>query len=119
MSDTPMGRATSGEASRWAVEASVRTTHRVDEPVIAAVRASIASCHGVARSTGAPGVFLRIRLEAETPAAAYSTALALLARTVLPVLEGSTLMDLRVTADETLPGHPVAPTPSAVLGTAP
>ncbi len=114
-----MGPATSGGASRWAVEASVRTTHRVDEPVIAAVRASIASCQGVARCTGAPGVSVQMWLEAESCAAAYSTALALLARTMLPLLEGSTLMDLHVTDDQAQPGHLVLPVPTSVVGTAP
>ena len=117
MSETTMGRTTSGGAYRWAAEASVRTTYRMDEPVIAAVRASIASCHGVARCTGAPGVSVRILLEAESCAAAYSTALVLLARTVLPLLEGSTLMDLNVTTDETPPEHIVLPVPIAVVGT--
>ena len=31
MSETTMGRTTSGGAYRWAVEASVRTTYRMDE----------------------------------------------------------------------------------------
>lgn len=114
MRDTTTGRAGDRASNRWAVEASVRTIQRVDEPVIAAVRASIASCHGVARCTGAPGVTVRIRLEAGTAAAAYSAALALLARTVLPLLEGSTLMDLNVTADETPPGHVALPVPTSV-----
>jgi hypothetical protein len=101
------------------VEASVRTTQRVQEPVIAAVRASITSSHGVVRCTGAPGVSVRLSLEAQTPADAYSAALALLASTVLPLLEGSTLMDLHVTADEAPPEHPVLPTATTVVATAP
>ena len=105
--------------NQWAVEASVRTTQRAQEPVIAAVRASIASCHGVVRCTGAPGVSVRFRLEAETPANAYSAALALLARTVLPLLEGSTLMDLHVTTGEAPPEHPVLPAGTPVVSTAP
>ena len=114
-----MGRVDGRAANRWAVEASVRTLQRVEESVIASVKVSIACCHGVARSTGAPGVSVQIRLEAETPAAAYSAALALLARAVLPLLEGSTLMDLHVTADETPPEHPVLPAPTPVVATAP
>ncbi|STX33412.1 hypothetical protein [Kocuria rosea] len=105
--------------NRWAVEASVRTTQRVDESVIAAVRASIASCHGVVRCTGAPGVSVRFSLEAETPAGACSAALALLARTVLPLLEGATLMDLHVTADETPPERIPLSVPTTAVATAP
>ena len=105
--------------NRWAVEASVRTTQRVEEPVIAAVRASIASCHGVVRCTGAPGVSVRLSLAAQTPAAAYSAALALLAGTVLPLLEGSTLMDLHVTTDETPPERIPLSVPTTAVATAP
>lgn len=119
MSDTTTGGTGGRTASRWAVEASVRTIQQVGDPVIAAVRASIASCHGVARRTGAPGVTVRIRLEAETCAAAYSASLALLARTVLPLLEGSTLMDLNVTADEAPPEHIDLPVPASAAGRAP
>ena len=97
----------------------MRTIHRAQAPVIAAVRASIASCHGVARRTGAPGVSVQLRLEAEPPAAAYNAALALLAGTVLPLLEGSTLMDLHVTTDEAPPEHPVLPAGTPVVSTAP
>lgn len=114
-----MGRAGGRGTNRWAVEASVRTTQRVDESVIAAVRASIASCHGVARCTGVPGVSVRLHLEAKTPEAAYSAALALLTRTVLTLLDGSMLMDLHVTAEQTPPEHPVLPASTTVVATAP
>ena len=105
--------------NQWAVEASMRTTQRAQEPVIAAVRASIASCHGVVRCTGAPGVSVRFSLEAETPAGACSAALALLARTVLPLLEGATLMDLHVTTDETPPERIPLSVPTTAVATAP
>ena len=66
-----------------------------------------------------PGVSVQLRLEAEPPAAAYNAALALLAGTVLPLLEGSTLMDLHVTAEQTPPEHPVLPASTTVVATAP
>ncbi|STX03513.1 Uncharacterised protein [Kocuria rosea] len=122
MSDTALDRATGGGGepmSQWAVEASIRITQRVDERFIAAVAAPLSAYHGVARRTGAPGVSLRLQLEADTPVAAYGAALDLLARKVLPLLEGSTLLDLKVTPDEQQPGRTDLPPPPTSVETAP
>ena len=66
-----------------------------------------------------PGVSVQLRLEAQTPVAAYNAALALLTRTALPLLQGSTLMNLHVITDEAPPEHPVLPAPTTVVATAP
>ena len=51
--------------------------------------------------------------------AAYGAALDLLARKVLPLLEGSTLLDLKVTPDEQQPGRTDLPPPPTSVETAP
>lgn len=98
--------------STWTVEATIRTTGRVGESAVRALSATGASWDCAARSCGTQGLVVHLHVQASAQAAAGGAALAVLADQVLPVLEGASLVDLRVTAGRTDgPGRPplVAP----------
>lgn len=84
--------------STWTAEATVRTAHRVDVSSAGTLSRAVTAAHCIARSSGAHGVSLRMDVEAETGAGAYSAALSLLATRVLPHLEDADLTDLRIVA---------------------
>ncbi len=88
---------------RWTAQATIRTTHRVDEPTTTALVHSLASRGGLARSSGAPGLCVQFAVPADTHATAYGLALELLATDVLPLVEGASLTDLRVVAGHLRP----------------
>jgi hypothetical protein len=92
---------------RWTAQATIRTTHRVEEPTTTALTQFLAARDGLTRSSGAPGLCVRFAVPADTHATAYGLALEVLATDVLPLVEGASLTDLRVVA-----GH-LSPRPSA------
>lgn len=84
--------------TQWIIEATVRSTCRVDRSTAEVLAEALSACHGSARYEGFPGMSVQLRLEADTSALAATAGPALLATDVLPLLAGATLTDLRVVA---------------------
>ncbi|HST72073.1 MAG TPA: hypothetical protein VLK55_06440 [Kocuria rosea] len=78
----------------WAVTATIRTPRRVHGMALNAVQQEIAAHGCLARSSGVPGVCVRVQVQADDAAAAYVAGLGVLATEILPHLPGAELTDL-------------------------